>query len=61
MFSPGAPVDVSLGGDWRAEIAYGNHPISESRAGAVHEKNVQDVVNGRASAFKRLSVSDIRR
>ena len=60
VLSPGAPVDVAPGGDFQAEIAYGNHPSSESHTGAIRVKLVQDVVNGRALAFKRSSASDIR-
>ena len=44
-----------------AEIAYyGSHPNSESHTEAICAKFVQDVVNGRAVAFKRPSVSDTR-
>ena len=61
MLSTAAPVDVAPGGDLQAEIAYyGNHPSSESHTEAICAKIVQDVVNGRAVAFKRSSVSDIR-
>ena len=44
----------------QTEIAYGNHPSSESHTGAIHAQIVQDVVNGRSLAFKRSFVSDIR-
>ena len=44
----------------KTEIAYGNHSNSESRTEAIRAKVVQDVVNGRALAFKRSSVSGIR-
>ena len=55
------PVDVAPGGDLQAEIAYyGSHPNSESHTEAICAKFVQDVVNGRAVAFKRPSVSDTR-
>ena len=60
VLCPGAPVDVAPGGDSQAQIAYGNHPSSESHTGVIHGKIVQDIVNGRALAFKRSSVSDIR-
>ena len=58
VLSPDAPV-VASGGDFRAELAYGNPPNSESHTGAINPKVVDDVVNGHASAFKRLSVTDI--
>ena len=60
MLSPGALVDVAPGGDLQEKVAYGNHPSSESHTGAIRAKSVQDVVNGRALAFKRSSVSDFR-
>ena len=61
MLSTAAPVDVAPGGYLQAEIAYyGNHPSSESHTEAICAKIVQNVVNGRALAFKRSSVSDIR-
>ena len=58
--SLGAPVDIAPGGDLQAKLACGNHPSSKSHTGAIHARIVQDVVNGRALAFKRSSVSDIR-
>ena len=61
VLSTAARVDVAPSGDLQAEIAYyGNHPSSESHTEAICAKIVQDVVNGRAVAFKRSSVSDIR-
>ena len=51
---------MAPGGDLQAEIAYGNHPSSESYAGAIRAKIVQDAVNGRTLVFKRSSISDIR-
>ena len=59
VLSPGGPVNVTPGGDLQEEIAYDNHPSSESHTGAIRAKIVQDVVIRRALAFKRLSVSDI--
>ena len=60
VLSTAAPVDVAPGGDLQPEIAYyGSHPSSESHTEAICAKIVQDVVNGRAVAFKHLSVSDI--
>ena len=58
--SPGALVDVAPGSYLQAGIAYGNYSIFESHTGAIRAKIVQNVVNGRALAFKRSSVSDIR-
>ena len=60
VLSPGVPVDVAPGGDLKAEIAYDNRPSSESHTGMIRAKIVQDVVNGRALAFKRSSVPDVR-
>ena len=60
MLSTAVPVDVAPSGDLQAEIVhYGSHPSSESHTGAICAKIVQDVVNGRAVAFKHSSVSDI--
>ena len=56
--SPGAPVDVTQGGDFQIQTEYGTHPSSESHTvGAIRAKIV--LVSGRALAFKRSSVSDI--
>ena len=60
MLSLGAPVNVAPGGDLQAKIAYGNLPSFESHTGTICAKIVQDVVNGRALAFMRSSVSDTR-
>ena len=61
MLSSGAPVDMAVAGDLQAEIAYSNHPNSESYTAVIHAKIGYDIVNGHALAFKRSSiVSDIR-
>ena len=59
VFFPGTPVDVALGGHVQAEIACGNHPSPESHTGAIRAEIAQDLVNGLALMFKRLSISDI--
>ena len=58
--SPGVRVDVAPSGNLQAENAYGNHPGSESHTTVIRAKIVQDIMNGRALAFKRSSVFDIR-
>ena len=58
VFFHGAPVDVEPGGNLRTEMAYDNHPSSESHTGAVRAKIVPNVVNGHALTLKRSFVSD---
>ena len=57
---PWRPGRRSAGRRLEEEIAYDNHPSSESHTGAIGAKIVQDVVNGRALVFKLSFVSDIR-
>ena len=59
MLSSGVPVDVVSGGDSQPEVTYSNHPSSESHTGVIRATIVQDIMNGRALAFKHSSVSDI--
>ena len=59
VLSPGAPVGVARGGDFHAELAYGNHPSVASHEVAILKKVCSDVVHGRALVFDLLSAVDI--
>ena len=59
VVSPGAPVGIARGGDFHAELAYGNRPSVASQEVAIHKKVCSDVVHGRALVFDLLSAVDI--
>ena len=51
---------VAQGGNFTAELAYGNYPSVAPHAVAVHQNICADVVHGRALVFKLSFASDVR-